>query len=78
MRPNSPRTELKISITKILTNLDTKLASHHHLDHAPRAYSEGSAASAKAAPLPLIPTATPQIRLHNPTVSPDQNSAKPV
>ena len=27
MRPNSPRTELKISITKILTNLQLMLAS---------------------------------------------------
>lgn len=41
-------------------------------------YRVGSAASAKAAPLPLIPTATPQIRLHMPTVRPDQKRAKPV
>lgn len=38
-------------------------------------YSVGSAASANAAPLPLMPTATPQTRLHMPTVRPDQNSA---
>lgn len=38
-------------------------------------YSVGSAASASAAPLPLMPTATPQTRLHMPTVRPDQNRA---
>jgi hypothetical protein len=41
-------------------------------------YSAGSAASANAALLPFIPTDTPQIRLHIPTVIPPQNSAKPV
>lgn len=41
-------------------------------------YSEGSAASANAALLPLIPTETPQTRLQMPTVSPAQNSAYPV
>ena len=43
-----------------------------------RTYSEGSAASANAALLPLIPTETPQTRLQMPTVSPAQNSAYPV
>lgn len=38
-------------------------------------YSEGSAASANAALLPLMPTETPQIKLHMPTVSPAQKSA---
>ena len=38
----------------------------------------GSAASARAALLPLMPTETPQMRLHMPTVSPDQKSAYPV
>ena len=42
------------------------------------AYNVGSAASANAALLPLMPTLTPHIRLHRPTVKPDQNSAKPV
>ena len=42
------------------------------------AYRLGSAASASAALLPLIPTDTPQIKLHIPTVIPDQNSAYPV
>lgn len=41
-------------------------------------HSEGSAASARAALLPLMPTQTPQIRLHMPTVNPAQNSAYPV
>lgn len=38
-------------------------------------YREGSAASASAAPLPLMPTAIPQTRLQPPTVRPDQKSA---
>lgn len=38
-------------------------------------YSVGSAASARAAPLPLIPTATPHTRLHMPTVMPAQKRA---
>jgi hypothetical protein len=38
----------------------------------------GSAASARAALLPLMPTQTPQIRLHIPTVNPAQNRAYPV
>jgi multidrug resistance efflux pump len=39
------------------------------------AYRPGSAASASAALLPLIPTDTPQMRLHMPTVKPAQNRA---
>ena len=35
----------------------------------------GSAASASAALEPVIPTQTPQRRLHTPTVSPPQNRA---
>jgi hypothetical protein len=38
----------------------------------------GSAASAKAAVEPVIPTETPQRRLQNPTVSPPQNNEYPV
>lgn len=34
-------------------------------------------ASAKAAPLPVVPTAIPQTKLHNPTVKPPQNKAYP-
>jgi hypothetical protein len=41
-------------------------------------YNDGSAASARAALLPLMPTQTPQIRLHIPTVNPAQNNAYPV
>lgn len=37
----------------------------------------GSAASARAAVEPAIPTEIPQRRLHAPTVSPPQNSAYP-
>lgn len=37
----------------------------------------GSAASAKAAVEPVIPTLTPQRRLQNPTVSPPQNNEYP-
>jgi hypothetical protein len=40
-------------------------------------YKLGSAASASAAPLPLIPTDTPHTKLHIPTVNPDQNRAYP-
>ena len=49
-----------------------ELASHkaHSSTH-----SEGSAASAKAALEPLIPTLTPQIKLHMPTSTPLQNNA---
>jgi hypothetical protein len=39
------------------------------------AYSVGSAASARAAPLPLMPTATPQTKLQKPTVIPPQKVA---
>jgi hypothetical protein len=38
----------------------------------------GSAASASAAVDPVMPTQTPQRRLHTPTVRPPQKSAKPV
>jgi hypothetical protein len=38
----------------------------------------GSAASAKAAVEPVIPTETPQRRLQNPTVSPPQNNEYPI
>lgn len=41
------------------------------------AHKLGSAASARAALLPLIPTDTPQIRLHAPTSTPDQKMAYP-
>lgn len=37
----------------------------------------GSAASESAAVAPVIPTATPQRRLHTPTVRPPQNNEKP-
>ncbi len=37
----------------------------------------GSAASEIAAVAPVIPTATPQRRLHTPTVKPPQNNEKP-
>lgn len=38
----------------------------------------GSAASARAAVAPVMPTQTPQRRLQAPTVRPPQNSANPV
>ena len=38
----------------------------------------GSAASAKAALLPVIPTLTPHNKLQIPTVKPPQNNEKPV
>ena len=41
-------------------------------------YKLGSAASASAALLPLIPTETPHTKLHSPTVMPAQNKAYPV
>jgi hypothetical protein len=44
----------------------------------PKTHSEGSAASARAALEPLMPTLTPQIKLHMPTKTPLQNSAYPV
>ena len=81
MSPNNPKTELKISITSTLTNLGKE-------GQQPLAYvlfigkvfthRLGSAASASAALLPLIPTETPQMRLHMPTVMPAQKSAYPV
>jgi hypothetical protein len=77
IRPKRPRTELKISMTRIFTNLS--LVSRYYNGQAgTKAHKLGSAASANAALLPLIPTLTPQIKLHIPTVNPDQNSANPV
>lgn len=79
MSPNKPSTELKISITRIFTNLDKIVnTSDLYLSRLEPSYKDGSAASARAAPLPLMPTEIPHIRLHIPTVSPDQNNAKPV
>ena len=60
IKPKRPKTEPKISITRILTN------------------NEESAASETAAVDPVIPTATPQIKLLTPTVIPAQNKEKPV
>ena len=77
MSPKSPRMELKISMTRILTNLDSvSIGKPLNVNAYP--YSEGSAASARAALLPLIPTDTPQTKLHIPTVIPAQNRAYPV
>ena len=76
IRPKRPRMELKISMTRILTKL--QLISSGTLSAEYLSYSEGSAASAKAALLPLMPTETPQIKLHMPTVKPAQNKANPV
>jgi hypothetical protein len=60
-------------------NLDeSNLVSRAKRDTEGEAYSDGSAASARAALLPLMPTQTPQIRLHMPTVNPAQNRAYPV
>lgn len=102
MSPKRPRIELKISITRTLTNLKKEGVSLTHTyqqttnpppppkggggggkgEGKEGAFSSthkpGSAASASAALLPLIPTETPQMRLHIPTVSPAQKSAKPV
>lgn len=39
--------------------------------------SWGSAASARAAVEPVIPTETPQSKLHTPTVKPPQKMEKP-
>lgn len=47
-----------------------------HLGRMP--YRVGSAASANAALLPLMPTETPHIKLQVPTVIPAQNNANPV
>ena len=78
MRPNKPNTELKISITRIFTNLRTTVSTTFCRHVQGLSYKEESAASARAALLPLMPTETPQIKSHIPTVSPAQNSAKPV
>ncbi len=78
IRPNNPKTELKISMTKTLTNLHHMHISQRHHEQQQTTYKLGSAASAKAALLPLTPTETPQTRLHMPTVKPAQNSAYPV
>ena len=43
-----------------------------------KTYKLWSLASARAAPLPLMPTATPHTKLHMPTVMPDQKMANPV
>ena len=77
INPNSPRTELKISITSTLTNLEVVVSFKAFWKATLPwwAYKLGSAASASAALLPLIPTETPHIKLHIPTVNPDQNSA---
>ena len=74
IKPNSPRTELKISITRILTKLQGTISNYERKDYL-ETHRLGSAASANAAPLPLIPTEIPQIRLHIPTVKPAQNNA---
>ena len=77
INPNSPKTELNISITSILTNLGITV-SFNELRKANLyclTYKLGSAASASAALLPLMPTETPHIRLHIPTVNPDQKRA---
>lgn len=76
IRPNNPRMAAKISIVRILTNLGLSVRVVEHRSGS--AYSDGSAASARAALLPLMPTQTPQIRLHMPTVRPAQNNAYPV
>lgn len=77
INPNRPSTELKISMTRILTNLKAESVPVQASD-APDTYKLGSAASARAALLPLIPTEMPQIMLHAPTNTPDQNNAYPV
>lgn len=78
INPNSPRTELKISITSTLTNLQPVSMYVISPIRCHETYRVESAASAKAALLPLMPTDTPQMRLHIPTVTPDQKRAKPV
>lgn len=76
IRPNRPSTDEKISITRTLTNLDS--VSHS----AAMVYSLlspthklGSAASARAALDPLMPTLIPHTKLQAPTKRPDQKSA---
>ncbi len=76
IKAKRPITELKISMMRILT----KLCSSQRIIYRSEGgrgttHSEGSAASANAAPLPLMPTDTPQIRLQKPTVMPVQNMA---
>lgn len=78
INPNSPRTELKISMTSTLTNLQLVSMVTKIYVGCNGSYKLGSAASAKAALLPLMPTETPQMRLHMPTVTPDQKRANPV
>lgn len=82
INPNSPSTELKISMTRILTNLPLISPLFFPLPLHPPFLGQlgithklGSAASANAAPLPLIPTLTPHTRLHIPTVKPAQKRA---
>ena len=77
MRPKRPKIAAKISMVRILTNL---VCCEFQKGDVGKiwTYSVGSAASASAALLPLMPTHTPQIKLHMPTVIPAQNSAYPV
>ena len=76
--PKSPNTELNISMTSTLTKLCDVSIRYSNPSKLGYTYRLGSAASANAALLPLIPTETPHIRLHIPTVIPDQNNAYPV
>jgi hypothetical protein len=78
IRPKRPNTELKISTTNILTNLAFMSVKNFHVTQRRLSYKLGSAASANAALLPLIPTDTPHIKLHIPTVNPAQKRANPV
>lgn len=64
-------------MVRILTKLSFVSRLNQWL-HVNMTYREGSAASASAALLPLMPTQTPQIKLHMPTVMPAQNNAYPV
>ena len=75
IRPKRPRIELKISMTRIFTNLRSLVSMKGASESANAPYKPGSAASASAALLPLIPTDMPQMRLHMPTVNPAQNNA---
>ena len=78
INPKRPRTDEKISMTKILTNLNAISMPHKMCETGYASASThklGSAASANAALDPLMPTLTPQIRLHIPTSSPLQKSA---
>ena len=81
MSPNKPKTELKISITSTLTNLKIKGKQPFSPQSSQKqlsTYKLESAASANAALLPLMPTETPHIKSHMPTVRPDQKRAYPV